>query len=207
MKTFDERTERNIKTLLPAAQDKARDFMEALQAAGINAKIISGHRTYAEQGELYAQGRTKPGSIVTNAKPGYSNHNFGVAWDIGIFTEEGKYLPESPLYAKAGAIGKAMGLAWGGDWKSFPDRPHFEVPTGLTLAQMRQRVAEGIPILPLPPKAAGWDVVCGGDVIAEDLPTGERGTGLVRAIWTAAGGTLDIDSDSKVIRLVKGGTK
>lgn len=144
--TFEERTERNIGSLLPKAQEKAREFMGALKAAGLDAKIISATRSYREQDELYAQGRTKPGPKVTNAKGGYSNHNFGIAWDIGIF-EDGKYLEESPLYAKAGAIGKSLGLEWGGDWKSFTDEPHFQLKTGLTLAQMRQRKSKGEEII------------------------------------------------------------
>jgi len=42
------------------------------QKYGVEIKAISGHRSYAKQAELYAKGRTKPGSIVTHAKPGYS---------------------------------------------------------------------------------------------------------------------------------------
>lgn len=141
--TFDARTESNINTLLPAAQAKAREFMAACLAAGISLKIISGTRTYAEQNALYEHGRTKSGPIVTNARGGYSWHNFGIAWDIGIF-DGIRYLEESPLYAKAGAIGKSLGLEWGGDWKSIQDEPHFQLKTGLTLAQMRERVAKGI---------------------------------------------------------------
>lgn len=55
----------------------------------------SGLRTYEEQNALYAQGRTAPGNKVTNAKGGFSNHNFGIAFDIGIF-EGAKYLGDSP---------------------------------------------------------------------------------------------------------------
>ena len=141
--TFDDRTEKNIATLIPKAQEKAREFMAALKAAGINAKIISGTRNYDEQDALYAQGRTAPGRKVTNAKGGYSNHNFGIAWDIGIFSESNGYLEESPLYDKAGSIGHAIGLEWGGAWSTFQDKPHFQLKTGLTLGQMRQRVADG----------------------------------------------------------------
>jgi peptidoglycan L-alanyl-D-glutamate endopeptidase CwlK len=206
MRTFDERTERNLKTLLPAAQDKARDFMEALEAAGIHAKIISGTRTSAEQNALYAQGRTTPGKIVTNARAGFSNHNFGVAWDIGIFTEDGKYLDESPLYKKAGAIGKKLGLEWGGDWKGIVDEPHFQVPTGLTLAQMRQRVADGIPILPEPAKPQGWSVVGpDGAEILEGMPVIEgKVYAPVRAIAEALGASVTADSAARVVRLVRG---
>ncbi|MEO6788087.1 MAG: M15 family metallopeptidase, partial [Chthoniobacteraceae bacterium] len=59
-------------------------------------------------------------------KAGHSNHNFGIAFDIGVF-KGGKYLPESPDYRKVGAIGAGIGLDWGGNWKSFEDQPHFEL--------------------------------------------------------------------------------
>lgn len=148
--TFDSRSERNIATLLPAAQVAARIFLaaakEAMAKHGVDVRIISGNRSYAEQDALYAKGRTAPGPKVTNARGGYSNHNFGVAWDIGLFKAK-EYLSESPHYRTLGKIGKTHGLEWGGDWKSFPDEPHFQINTGLTLAQMRSRIAKGIPIL------------------------------------------------------------
>lgn len=147
--TFDDRTEKNIATLLPAAQKAARLFMAAVRGAmigtGLEVKIISGTRTYAEQNALYAKGRTAPGPRVTNARGGYSNHNFGIAFDIGIF-RDGKYLPESKYYDACGILAEGCGLEWGGRWKSFTDKPHFQLRTGLTLAQMRARKAAGKPV-------------------------------------------------------------
>jgi peptidoglycan L-alanyl-D-glutamate endopeptidase CwlK len=63
---------------------------------------------------------------VTNAKGGYSNHNFGIAFDIGVF-ENGKYLGNSPSYRVVGPIGTALGLEWGGNWKTFVDLPHYQL--------------------------------------------------------------------------------
>lgn len=158
---FDERTEKNIATLHPKAQEAARRFMEAvlpeMAKKGVVVKIISGTRTYAEQQKLYNQpfdgidnngnGRIdEAGERVTKAKAGYSNHNFGVAWDIGLF-QGAKYLEESPLYKICGQIGCEQGLEWGGDWKSIVDEPHFEVKTGLSMAEKRARVAAGVSIL------------------------------------------------------------
>jgi peptidoglycan LD-endopeptidase CwlK len=144
--TFDIRTESNIQTLLPDAQIKARAFLKAviskLGSTDTNFKIISGTRTYDEQNALYAQGRTRPGKIVTNARGGYSNHNFGVAWDIGIFNN-GEYVDESELYKSAGDIGKQQGDEWGGDWKSFQDEPHFQVVDETQLAQIRTSFEKG----------------------------------------------------------------
>ena len=147
--TFDERTEKNLATLHPKAAALARVFLEKAAAAlpsGVTVKIISGTRTYLEQNALYAKGRTLPGPKVTNARGGYSNHNFGVAFDIGLF-QGAKYLEESPIYAKLGPVGEAAGLEWGGRWKSIQDEPHYQAPTGLTLAQMRDRVAAGRSVL------------------------------------------------------------
>lgn len=149
MQTFDERSEKNLATLHPKAQVKAREFLAAAQAAmpgGLSVKIISGSRSYAEQDALYAKGRTTPGRKVTNARGGFSNHNFGIAWDIGLFRDR-DYLEEDPLYGECGKIGRAMGLEWGGDWKSFRDEPHYQIKTGLSLAQMRARVAAGKEVL------------------------------------------------------------
>lgn len=145
MGTFHARSETNILTLNVTAQKAARKFLAKVTAAGIDARIISGTRTYAEQDEIFAQGRTKPGPVVTAAKGGQSNHNFGIAWDIGIFDGQGKYLPETPLYAKAAQVGLIPGLEWGGNWKK-PDRPHFQLATGLTAAATRAKFEKGDPL-------------------------------------------------------------
>lgn len=131
-KTADSRSEGNIATLHPRVRPYARALIEKAANHGTIIKVTSGTRTYAEQDELYAQGRTKPGDIVTNAKGGYSNHNFGLAFDVTIFKgsddpEKAKTpVYESPTYQALGALGRDLGLAWGGNWKK-PDEPHFEL--------------------------------------------------------------------------------
>jgi peptidoglycan L-alanyl-D-glutamate endopeptidase CwlK len=137
---FDKRSETNLATLVPRARKQARRFLQAVLDADLNVRIIGGSRTFAAQDALYAQGRSKPGLIVTNARGGFSKHNFGIAWDIGVFDDKGKYLPDSPDYAKAGAIGRKVGVEWGGDWKGIVDRPHFQCPSPLPIARMREIV-------------------------------------------------------------------
>ena len=88
--TFDARSESNIITLSIKAQILARKFLKVFKDAGKDVRIISGTRTYAEQDALYRKGRNGNTEMrVTNAKGGQSNHNFGIAWDIGFF-ENGK---------------------------------------------------------------------------------------------------------------------
>ena len=84
-------------------------------------------RTWAEQAELFAQGRTKPGKIITNAAPGMSFHNYGLAFDI-VVIENGAAVFDAndPLWFGFVKISKAHGWTWGGDFKSFKDFPHFE---------------------------------------------------------------------------------
>lgn len=149
----DERSERNIATLLPQIQPLARALIESAAAIGIAIKVISGTRTYEEQNALYEQGRSKPGRIVTNARGGYSNHNFGVAFDIGVF-EGGRYLDESPAYKAVGAIGMKLGLEWGGNWKTIQDEPHFQLRPAWArdmserdmLAELRRRNPQGVAV-------------------------------------------------------------
>lgn len=146
----DARSEKAIATLHAEVQPYARALVQRAADHGITIKVISGTRTYEEQNELYAKGRTAPGSIVTNARGGFSNHNFGIAFDIGVF-EGSSYRDESPKYKAVGAIGQELGLDWGGNWKSIQDEPHFQLrpdwADGLTekelLAGLRQRVADG----------------------------------------------------------------
>ena len=151
--TVDPRSEKVIAPLLPEVRPIARTLVQRAAQNGIQIKVISGLRSYAEQDELYAQGRTKPGNKVTNARAGYSNHNFGIAFDVGVF-EGTKYLVESAKYKAVGAIGMDLGLEWGGNWKTIIDQPHFQLrptwaddlPEGQMLAKLRDRAKSGTPV-------------------------------------------------------------
>lgn len=145
------RSERVIATLHARVQPYARSLYFKAREHGLTINIISGLRSYAEQDALYAQGRTRAGKKVTNARGGYSNHNFGIAFDVGLF-EHNQYLGESPMYKAVGALGEELGLEWGGNWRTLVDQPHFQLrpdwAIGLRerdmLAELRQRTANGV---------------------------------------------------------------
>jgi peptidoglycan L-alanyl-D-glutamate endopeptidase CwlK len=142
MAPADARSEGHIATLLPEVRPLARALVHKAAAMGIQIRIISGFRTYEAQAALYAQGRTSPGRVVTNARPGYSNHNFGIAFDVGVF-EGSRYLGESPTYKAVGALGMDIGLEWGGSWKTLVDEPHFQLrPSWAAGMAERQMLAE-----------------------------------------------------------------
>lgn len=94
---------------------------------GIYLIITEGFRSKEYQDKLYAKGRTKPGNIVTNAKGSdySSQHQWGIAFDIAI--NDSKLLYNEATIRKVAKIAKSnkVGLAWGGDWVSPVDTPHF----------------------------------------------------------------------------------
>lgn len=105
---------------------------------GDDEPVITGTRSYAEQDRLYRQGRFgNPGRIVTNAEE--SNHDFGLAWDIGVFTATGGDVPDGPEYDRAAAIGLVPGLEWGGNRRRLVDKPHCQLATGIEPADPHTR--------------------------------------------------------------------
>lgn len=108
-------------------------------------RITQGLRTIREQDELYAQGRTKPGKVVTNAKGGSSFHNYGLAvdftlvvdnklnWDINADWDGDKVADWMEIVF----IFKKYGWEWGGNWKSLKDYPHFQKTFGYTIGDLK----------------------------------------------------------------------
>jgi peptidoglycan L-alanyl-D-glutamate endopeptidase CwlK len=151
----DTRSEKTIATLHPKVPPYARALVNAAAAQGIVIKLVSGTRSYEEQAELYA--RYKAGGPLA-APPGRSNHNFGIAFDIGVFTgssdpEKARtYQPESPAYAAVGALAGSIGLDWGGNWKTSKDKPHYqlrpawaaELSESSMVSELARRKAAGI---------------------------------------------------------------
>lgn len=136
--SFDERTESNLVTLLPVAQRAVREWLvlvakKVVFPKGYEMKIICGTRSYAEQNALYAKGG------VTQARGGQSWHNFGLAVDMGIFSDSGKkYHGSHALYKTCGKLASQVsGLEWGGDWVSFKDEPHVQVARFASVAKAR----------------------------------------------------------------------
>jgi peptidoglycan LD-endopeptidase CwlK len=140
LNTLLQRSEKNMGSgMNPIVKKSALEVVRRAYAEGINAQISHGMRTYAQQNALYAQGRTKKGNVVTNARGGYSNHNFGLAVDYFLTNNEGTTAiwTVNNDWRRVAAIGKSLGFSWGGDWRSFKDYPHLEMTGGLSTAQLR----------------------------------------------------------------------
>ena len=130
---------RSLNDLLPPVKSRAEKMIEGCKAVGIDLLVTSTYRDNASQEALYAQGRTKPGKIVTNARAGQSFHNYRCAFDV-VPLRHGKPVwdAKDPVWQVIGQIGKQCGLEWAGDWKRFKEFPHFQYTGGLTLAKLRE---------------------------------------------------------------------
>ena len=157
---MDQVTIERIKLMHPSVRDEVQQMYEEMCEALSGCAIVRFAytlRTIAEQNELYAQGRTKAGKIVTNAKGGQSYHNYGLAFDIVLLVDKDKNGSfESASWetnvdfdgdGKADwqevvQIAKSYGWTWGGDWK-FTDKPHFEKTFGYSVKQLEFEVNTG----------------------------------------------------------------
>jgi peptidoglycan L-alanyl-D-glutamate endopeptidase CwlK len=131
-----------IAKLQPGVREAAVALVKRCYWRGVNIRITHGLRTYAEQTALYNQGRTTPGNIVTNAKAGYSFHNFGVAIDFVLMSSGYDMTADADKdgiadWTEVVTEATRLGFEWGGTWVSFKDFPHFQMTFGLTTAQYR----------------------------------------------------------------------
>ncbi len=140
---------RDINALHPRLQQKAKQLKKECKKQGIAILFSDCLRTKEEQDALYAQGRTVPGSIVTNARGNSysSQHQWGIAIDFYLNMDIDKdgtkkddaFNNSTGLFDQVGQIAKSIGLGWGGDWISIKDRPHVYLPDwGSTTTKLKQ---------------------------------------------------------------------
>ncbi|SEB15667.1 peptidoglycan L-alanyl-D-glutamate endopeptidase CwlK [Thalassobacillus cyri] len=139
LKTLVNRSIRNMGDVHPVVKDRAVTIIERAYRKGILAQISDGLRTHAEQQALYNKGRTAPGNIVTYAPPGFSYHNFGLAVDFFLVSNDGKRAlwRVNKSWKQVATIAKDLGFEWGGDWSPFKDYPHLQLTGGLALIDLR----------------------------------------------------------------------
>ena len=110
--------------------------------------IFEGLRSFERQGELYAQGRTAPGKIATNAISGMSWHQYGLAVDIVFDGDETRPGPQWTWDGKMpwptlGEYSDGFGLEWAGNWVTFKEYPHFQMTFGLQLVEAHALFQQG----------------------------------------------------------------
>lgn len=128
---------RSIGDLHPEAAERAARFLEECKKAGIDVIITSTYRDHESQAALFAQGRTIPGRIVTNANAGDSFHNYKLAFDFVPIINGKPQWNDFEAFKRCGDIAKECGLEWAGDWKGFKEMAHCQYTKGLRLADLK----------------------------------------------------------------------
>jgi peptidoglycan LD-endopeptidase CwlK len=146
---MDTATQTRIATLHPSVRQEVTQIIQQCDVAltgRAKVRITQALRTFKEQDDLFALGRTKInpngktprkplGHIVTNARGGKSVHNYGFAVDICMIVDgreasfDHKKDWDNDLVADWFECVKIFikhGWDWGGNWKSFKDIPHFD---------------------------------------------------------------------------------
>ena len=117
--------------LHPWLRYKVKRWIKKCNKKGLKVIITEGLRTVKRQDELYAQGRTAPGPIVTYAQGAWmsSQHQWGIAVDFtnsdDPATKEIERVYNEKVMRKMAKLAKSEGLGWGGDWKKPVDTPHI----------------------------------------------------------------------------------
>ncbi|SEN33922.1 peptidoglycan L-alanyl-D-glutamate endopeptidase CwlK [Mesobacillus persicus] len=122
-------------------------LIKQAEAKGIRVIITDDFRSYHEQEELYAIGRTAEGKIVTQAQAGESYHNFGLAVDFALLNDEGQAIWDMDYdgnlngqsdWMEVVGLAKGLGFEWGGDWRQFKDYPHLQMDFGLSIRDLQR---------------------------------------------------------------------
>ncbi|MDP4142990.1 MAG: peptidoglycan-binding protein [Bacillota bacterium] len=129
-----------ISALNPYVASLARQFLNLCTQSGLDVTIIVTFRSWYDQDQLFAQGRTQPGAIVTDAEGGDSYHNWGLAFDCAPMTNGVIDWNATDKFIEMGNLGQQVGLEWGGNWTTFNisivDMPHFQYTFGLNTEQL-----------------------------------------------------------------------
>ena len=129
------KTIRDIAELTPTAQKACGLFLQRCKEKGLPVYITETYRPQERQDELYAQGRTKPGKVVTWTKN--SRHKSRRAWDICKLTGGKADYSDAAFFKACGNVAKELDITWGGSWKT-PDMPHFEIAETWTEPALRR---------------------------------------------------------------------
>ena len=131
---MDHISEVHLSLINPQLGRKIQQMAVMLEQEKISLIVTQALRSWQDQDRLYAQGRTAPGKIVTNAKGGESWHNYGLAVDICpsldlVHPRSGiDWNPEHEQWKRMVAVGESLGLFPGAHFRTFPDWPHFQLP-------------------------------------------------------------------------------
>ena len=133
-------------SLHPIVEERKDELVATVEEKGIDIVITEGHRSIDRQDKLYEQGRSTEGSIVTYAEGGESYHNYGLAIDFALKTDQGQVIWDTGYdgnengqsdWMEIVEVAKDQGFDWGGDWENFKDYPHLQMDFGLSIRELK----------------------------------------------------------------------
>lgn len=111
----------DLKYLRADVRANCEIFLQMCHDAGLPVKV-----TETVRDEEYQLDCVRRGTASKKAtKPTFHGIKAGLAFDI-CKNVSGHAYDDADFFARCGQIGKQVGFSWGGDWRSFPDRPHFQ---------------------------------------------------------------------------------
>ncbi|MDQ0192531.1 M15 family metallopeptidase [Paenibacillus wynnii] len=226
MLTLDQvqdKSEARLKGLNPALMAYTKELIQQCYFKDVPIIITQGLRTIAEQNALYAQGRSKPGPIVTYARGGTSYHNYGLAVDFALLLPDGNTVSwnmsrdldqdRKADWQEVVTVAKQLGFEWGGDWTSFKDNSHLQITFGLTINLLRTgKRPTAQQVQDLLTRISGGDnglnkdakvtITINGQKLTEGFIDSGTTYAPIRAIAQALGATVTFDPGSKTVDII-----
>ena len=152
---------RELAHLEPTTRTMVDKALQLLKERGLDVLVTCTYRSWEEQASEYAKGRTKPGPKVTNARPGYSWHQWGRALDFVprrngktlVWGTRGNGIDQDPtddntddleLWQRCASCFKEAGMQWAGDWVSSCEYPHVQNVGNLALHGLLAKYPKGL---------------------------------------------------------------
>lgn len=110
-----------LKYLRADVRVNCEKFLALCKEAGLKVKVTQTVRDDAYQKYLVSKGYASEKAT----RPTFHSVKAGLAFDI-CKNVRGHEYDDATFFALCGQIGKQVGFSWGGDWRKFPDRPHFQ---------------------------------------------------------------------------------
>ena len=137
---------RDLADLRPDVRVNVEALLEMCKKQGLNVLITQTVRDNEYQAYLYAQGRTRPGAIITNSRT-TTFHGKGLAVDF-CRNIKGHEYDDAGFFRNVATIAKHIGFSWGGDWTSFVDMPHLQWDNGGKYTTVMLRSGYTAPMMP-----------------------------------------------------------
>ena len=115
---------RSLSRLDGVHPDLVRVVKKAAAMSDLDFTVLEGLRTLDRQKELMKQGATK--TMISRHLTGHAVDlapmlGGKISWDWPLYTRLSKIV-------KAAAAAEKVAITWGGDWRTFKDGPHWELP-------------------------------------------------------------------------------